>query len=176
MLCINSLPSEVAYGYVCVYVPQVLREELSDGLGAWPLHWVEGVLGGTEEELVEEEAMWSVGGASCSPNSISVKQKPTSNKCKSCLRCKSEKVGEKTNMPHKTQLKENLQSLKQKQYVLKAVMYMRMTLKSINWIHSDRCYSPQNIYIDYHFMGGCSMCREFFSFNYIRLEIGFTKN
>lgn len=54
MLCINSLPSEVAYGYVCVYVPQGLREELSDGLGAWPLHWVEGVLGGAEEELVEE--------------------------------------------------------------------------------------------------------------------------
>lgn len=57
MLCINSLPSEVACGYVCVYVPQVLREELSDGLGAWPLHCVEGVLGGIEEELVEEEAM-----------------------------------------------------------------------------------------------------------------------
>lgn len=48
------MPSEVAYGYVCVYVPQVLSEELSDGLGPWPLHWVEGVLGGAEEELVEE--------------------------------------------------------------------------------------------------------------------------
>lgn len=56
MLCLNSLPSEVAYGYVWVYVPQVLREELSDGLGAWLLHWVKGVLGGAEEELVEEEA------------------------------------------------------------------------------------------------------------------------
>lgn len=54
MLRINSLPSEAAYGYVCVYVPQVLREELSAGLGAWPLHWVEGALGGAEEELVEE--------------------------------------------------------------------------------------------------------------------------
>lgn len=69
-----------------------------------------------------------MGGASCSPNSISVKEKTASNKEMQKLKSR----GTNKRASHKTQLKENLESLKQKQYVLKAVMYMRMTLKSIN--------------------------------------------
>lgn len=41
----------------CVFVPQVVRGELRAGLGAGLLHFVDGVCGGTGEELAEEEAM-----------------------------------------------------------------------------------------------------------------------
>ena len=63
--------------FVCAYIPQVVRWELTAALGA-VLHLMVGVLGRAGEELAEEEAIWKEevaedGEVSRSADSISVK-------------------------------------------------------------------------------------------------------
>lgn len=64
-------------------------------------------VGGAEEELVEEEATWSAGAVSCSPNSMSVRKKTEKN---------GNKIPAVTNTEHRNDSRMLKKKIKKKKF------------------------------------------------------------